>query len=73
VVTYGSAADNESPFAVALVFGVIFGTATFASTAAWTLVGIGAGRFIRTERSLRLFNWTMAALLVASLIPVVVE
>lgn len=71
VATYGGAAGGEGPFAVALTFAVIFGTATFAGAAMWTLIGVGAGRLIRTERSMRLFNRTMAALLVLSLIPVV--
>lgn len=73
VVTYGGAAANESAFAIAAVFAVIFGTATLASTAAWTLIGVGAGHFIRTERTMRVFNWTMAALLVFSLIPVLAD
>jgi threonine/homoserine/homoserine lactone efflux protein len=71
VVTYGSTAETESPFAIAVAFGVIFGVATLASTAVWTLIGIGAGRFIKTGRAMRVFNWTMASLLVLSLIPIV--
>jgi threonine/homoserine/homoserine lactone efflux protein len=73
VVTYGSAAGNTGALAVATALGLIFGTATFASVVAWTLIGVGTGRLIRTERAMRLFNWTMAALLVLSLVPVLAE
>lgn len=72
VATYGGTAGNASPLAVAVAFAAIFGSFTFASTAAWTLVGVGVGRVIRTPRTMRLFNWTMAGLLVASLVPAVV-
>jgi threonine/homoserine/homoserine lactone efflux protein len=73
VATYGSSGGNESPFGLAAALGVILGTATFACTTMWTLMGVQVGRFIRTERTMRLFNWTMAGMLVASLIPVVAE
>jgi threonine/homoserine/homoserine lactone efflux protein len=73
VATYGSTAGAESALAIAAAFGVIFGVATFAGTALWTLLGVWVGRIIRTERALRVFNWSMAALLVASLIPVMAE
>jgi len=71
VVTYGGgvAGDLRVPAAVA----VIFGGATFASTIAWTCVGVGAARFIANERSLKIFNRVMALLLVLSLVPVVLE
>ena len=35
----------------------------------WTLIGVGAARVLRTPRALRGFNIAMAALLVASLLP----
>ena len=73
VVTYGSTAENASPLAVAVAFGIIFGSATFAGTAVWTLIGVGVGRVMKTARTMRLFNWAMAALLVASLVPVMIE
>lgn len=73
VVTYGSAAGSESPLAIAVAFGIIFGIATFASTAAWTLIGVGTRRFISTEQTMRVFNRTMAVLLVVSLTPVMAE
>ncbi|RCS22198.1 LysE family translocator [Phyllobacterium salinisoli] len=73
VVAYGSTAHDHGTLAIALGFAFIFGIATFASTAAWTLVGLGAGRFLRTERAMRLFNWSMAFMLVMSLVPVLTE
>ncbi|MEX0759153.1 MAG: LysE family translocator [Tistlia sp.] len=73
VVTYGGTAAGEDPLAIALVFMVVFGTAALASTLLWTWVGVAAGRFLESERSLRLFNWAMAALLVLSLVPVLAE
>ncbi|MFN3688164.1 LysE family translocator [Salinarimonas sp.] len=68
VATYGTAA-NLDPLALGSVFALVFGAATLASVAAWTLVGIGVARAIRTERGIRWFNRAMAALLVASLVP----
>lgn len=73
VATYGSTAGTASPIAVAAAFGLVLGIATAASTVAWTLVGVGVGRVIRTERHMRLFNWLMAAVLLASLVPAIVE
>lgn len=71
VVTHGSTAGVANPALVAVAFAVIFGFATLAGTAAWTLLGVGVGRILHSPRALRIFNWCMAALLVASLIPVV--
>jgi threonine/homoserine/homoserine lactone efflux protein len=73
VVTYGSVATASSPITIGLAFALIFGTATFASTAIWTLIGVGVGRIVRTARAMRIFNCAMAGLLVASLIPVIFE
>lgn len=73
VVTYGSAANDAGAFGIAMAFGIIFGIATLASTAAWALVGVGAGRVMRTPRRMRLFNGIMAAMLVVSLVPVMLE
>lgn len=35
----------------------------------WTLLGVGAARLLTSPGKMRLFNWTMASLLVASLVP----
>lgn len=44
-----------------------------ASCATWALLGTAAGRLLKSERRLRLFNRAMALLLVASLTPVALE
>jgi len=53
----------------AVMLAVIFLIVTFPLVAGWTLVGVGAARLLQTRRALRLFNLAMAALLVASLVP----
>jgi len=40
------------------------------STTSWTVLGQQMRRLLKSPNHLRLFNWTMAALLVATLIPV---
>ncbi|WP_372057000.1 LysE family translocator [Tistrella mobilis] len=57
----------------AITLALVFGVVTFPCSVLWTLVGVGAGRLLRTARALRVFNIVMAALLVASLIPIVRE
>ncbi|WP_022872165.1 LysE family translocator [Nesterenkonia alba] len=42
-------------------------------TAAWALLGVGAGRVISTPEHMRIFNLVMAGLLVVSLIPAGIE
>ncbi len=51
---------------VALVFGLV----NLPSVSTWTVLGQQMARFLTNPRRLVVFNWTMAALLVASLYPV---
>lgn len=57
-------------------FGPLFGAAcvvavmAFPSVALWTVLGKETSRFMTKPRRLRMFNWTMAGLLIASLLPV---
>ncbi|HBZ44020.1 MAG TPA: hypothetical protein DEO85_08200 [Maritimibacter sp.] len=51
---------------VALVFGVV----NLPSVSLWTVLGTQMRRLLRTPRVLDIFNWTMATLLLVSLIPV---
>jgi len=51
---------------VALVFGLI----NLPTVSTWTLIGQQMQKLLTDERRLQIFNWTMAALLVASLWPV---
>ncbi|MCE0505676.1 MULTISPECIES: LysE family translocator [unclassified Roseivivax] len=43
------------------------------STTGWTALGTQLRRFLQQPARLRVFNWTMAGLLVASLIPVILR
>jgi threonine/homoserine/homoserine lactone efflux protein len=54
---------------VALV-AVVFGIVNIPSVGVWTVMGVQLRRWLTTAARLRRFNWTMAALLVASLWPV---
>jgi threonine/homoserine/homoserine lactone efflux protein len=54
-----------------LVVAAVFGLMTLPSVGVWTLLGQGLRRWLSDLRHLRIFNWTMAGLLVASLLPVV--
>jgi threonine/homoserine/homoserine lactone efflux protein len=53
-----------------LMVAVVFAATNFPSITLWTLLGREMGRLLKTPSRLRAFNWTMAALLVASLFPV---
>ncbi|MGC6530733.1 MAG: LysE family translocator [Candidatus Puniceispirillaceae bacterium] len=52
---------------------IVFGIATFGSTIAWTYAGQVIGRFLKEDRTRRLFNRLMAALLVICLLPVIIS
>ncbi|MGB3274012.1 MAG: LysE family translocator [Xanthobacteraceae bacterium] len=43
------------------------------SAVAWTLFGSSLQKLVRSERGIRIFNWTMAALLIASVYPVLTD
>ena len=43
---------------------------SFISTTSWTVLGQQLSRFLKNPAALRMFNWIMAGLLVATLIPV---
>ena len=45
----------------------------FASTATWAGMGTLVQRYLRQPRAIKAFNYTMAALLVLSMIPVLLE
>lgn len=54
-----------------LVVAVVFGAVNLPSVSTWTVLGQQMARVLTNPRRLVAFNWTMAALLVASLYPVV--
>lgn len=49
---------------------LVFGAVNLPSVGSWALIGREMRRFLSTRRRLQAFNWTMAALLVLSLWPV---
>lgn len=56
-------------FGVALVAAVFF-VISVPNSAAWTLMGVQLRRFLQDPARVRAFNWICAALLIASLYPV---
>ncbi len=56
-----------------VVITVIFAIIGVASTSTWAVFGQVIRRYLTTPRKRTVFNWSMAALLVASVAPVVVE
>ena len=62
-------APDRSLWTVALV-AAIFGAVNLPSVSLWTLTGQQLRRVLTNPRRLTIFNWTMAGLLVLSLVPV---
>ncbi len=62
-------ASGGALIAEAVLLAVMFLVVTLGTGVLWTLIGVGAARVLRTPRALRGFNIAMAALLVASLLP----
>lgn len=54
-----------------LVVALVFAATNLPSISVWTVLGQRMRRFLTSPARLRAFNWTMAALLVLSLLPVV--
>lgn len=62
-------APDQSVAAV-LTVAAVFCTVNLPSISLWTIIGQEMRRLLTSPVRLRMFNWTMAALLLASLIPV---
>lgn len=62
-------APDRSVVAILWV-GLVFALINLPSVSTWTVMGQQMGRILSSPKRLRLFNWSMAALLVASLVPV---
>lgn len=73
VVTYGQTSGETGRLQLAVLFAFVFGALTFASTVAWAALGAFIGGLLVSRRAIRIFNLAMAALLVASLVPIVLE
>jgi len=52
---------------------VIFGITTLISTIAWTIAGQFIGTFLQDKKRRQIFNYVMAGLLVAALLPVILS
>ncbi|PZX18320.1 threonine/homoserine/homoserine lactone efflux protein [Palleronia aestuarii] len=66
IAAYAPARTAATIVTVALVFSAV----SLPSISIWVVLGQQMRRFLRSTRRLTAFNWTMAALLVASLVPV---
>jgi threonine/homoserine/homoserine lactone efflux protein len=55
---------------IILAVSAIFGVVNLPSVSLWTVLGQQMARILTNPTRLRLFNWTMAAMLIASLYPV---
>ncbi|MDU8927814.1 LysE family translocator [Alisedimentitalea sp. MJ-SS2] len=62
-------APDRSLAAIGLV-ALVFGAINLPSVSTWTVLGLQVSRVLASPAKLRAFNWTMAALLVATLYPV---
>jgi len=71
IVTYTTA--GQAFLIETVAFAVLFLVTCVIFVSLWTGVGTGAARLLRTPRALMAFNMTMAALLVASLLPLLSE
>lgn len=68
VSVYSPSRDISDILLVAVIFGLI----NLPSVSTWTILGQQMQRILTNPRRLRIFNLTMAALLLASLYPVVI-
>ncbi len=53
-----------------LMVGLVFGAVTIPCVAIWVVLGQGVARWLSDPRRLKLFNYSMAAMLILSLAPV---
>ena len=64
-------ANDRAVYSIVLV-AIVFVAVNFPSVSLWTVLGREMRRFLTNATRLRAFNWTMAALLLLSLYPVLV-
>ena len=65
-----SAYAGQGGLAAVLAIAAVFAAVNLPSVSLWAAMGEGLRGWLQSPARLRVFNWTMAALLVASLIPV---
>ncbi|MBI1243375.1 MAG: LysE family translocator [Alphaproteobacteria bacterium] len=63
----------ESQFTSLFVVAGTFGLVNLPTITIWAMFGVWLRRYLSEARNVRRFNWTMAVLLVASLVPVLFE
>ena len=71
LATYGGVVDNYT--SSVLFIAALSAFITVPCSGAWTLFGASLSRLLMDPRVTRPFNWTMAALLVASIAPSLLE
>jgi threonine/homoserine/homoserine lactone efflux protein len=71
ITTYASSVGGGTQLSKVLLVVLIFGTINFPLVACWGLFGSAMRRFLQDPKILKIFNVTMAILLVASLYPIV--
>ncbi len=69
-LTATTAYTPDQTLTAIVIVALIFGAVNLPSVSTWTLLGQQMARILTNPRRLVAFNWTMAALLVASLYPV---
>lgn len=69
-LTATTAYTPDQTLSAILVVAMVFGAVNLPSVSTWTVLGQQMARILTNPRRLLVFNWTMAALLVASLYPV---
>lgn len=65
-------APSQTPQAI-LIVALIFGMINIPSVSLWAAMGMQLKQFLTSSRKLKAFNYTMAALLLLSLYPVLVQ
>lgn len=63
---YAPSQDTQAVLSVAIIFGVI----NLPSVSAWTAMGLQLKHLLNSQLRLKVFNYSMATLLIASLYPV---
>jgi threonine/homoserine/homoserine lactone efflux protein len=71
LATYGGVVDDYT--SSVLFIAALSALITVPCTSAWALFGASLSRLLKDPRVTRPFNWTMAALLVASIAPILFE
>ena len=72
ITTYASSASGASKLGHVLLVVLIFGVINLPLVACWGWFGSAMRRFLQDPKNLKIFNITMAVLLVASLYPIVI-